>query len=407
MASQVLGFVGTDGAGLSGLEYADNRLLAGRDGLQRTVNDARGQQISISDPRPALAGATLELNLDSAIQDKAEAVLQQVGATYRPKDATAIVMDPRSGALLAVANWPAVDANDPAGAPASALQNRATGFDYEPGSTFKAFTVAGALTDSAVRPDTSFNLPPEIHVADRTIHDAEDRGWVTLTTAQILSQSSNVGAITIAEREKQARGLARVGYWIHRFGFGRQTGVDLPGEERGIVPPVAKWSGSSIGNIPIGQGISVTPMQIATAYAAIANGGILRSPQVVRRVNGRLVPRPRGHRVISGHVASELRQMLRGVLLPGGTASEISIPGYELAGKTGTANKVDPKTGQYSDSAYVASFVGFAPADHPKLLISVMVDEPQGGSIYGGQVAAPAFQKIAQFALPYLRIAPS
>jgi cell division protein FtsI (penicillin-binding protein 3) len=403
MASQVLGMVGVDGSGLSGLEYYDNKLLAGHDGLQRTVNDAAGQQIEVTDPRPATAGARLELNLDSPIQDKAEQVLQQVGATYRPKDATAIVMDPRTGALLAVANWPATNANDPAGAPASALEDRATGFDYEPGSTFKAITVAAALTEGVVTPQTSFNLPPILQVADRQIHDAEDRGWETLTTSQILSQSSNIGAITIARR----LGAARLSDWISRFGFGAKTGVDLPGEEQGIVPPLRKWSGSSIGNIPIGQGVSVTPMQIAAAYAAIANGGILRSPQMVRRINGRLVPRPRGHRVISGHVAAELRKMLEGVLAPGGTAAEVTIPGYQLAGKTGTANKVDPATGTYSDSAYVASFVGFAPAQHPKLLVSVMVDEPQGGSIFGGQVAAPAFQKIAQFALPYLRIPPS
>ncbi len=406
MASQVLGTVGIDGKGLSGLEYSANRLLAGHDGVERSVKDAMGQPIEITDPHPALAGATLELNLDSVLQNKAEQVLQQVGATYRPKDATAIVMDPRTGDLLAVANWPQTNANDPGGAPAAALQDRATGFNYEPGSTFKAFTVAGALMENVVTPDTPFNLAPQIQVADRTIHDAEDRGPETLTTSQILSQSSNVGAITIAERLGQTRAQsdARLSKWIARFGFGKPTGVDLPGEERGIVPPLAKWSGSSIGNIPIGQGVSVTPMQIATAYAAIANGGILRAPRIVRRIGGKPVPQAPGHRVISEHVARELRSMLEGVVAAGGTASEILIPGYKLAGKTGTANKVDPATGQYSDSAYVASFVGFAPADHPKLLISIMVDEPQGGSIFGGTVAAPAFQKIAAYALPYLRI---
>jgi cell division protein FtsI (penicillin-binding protein 3) len=405
-ASQVLGEVGTDGNGLSGLEYSANHLLAGHDGLQRSVNDALGQQIAVSDPRPALAGQRIELNLDSVIQDKAEQVLQQVGATYRPLDATAIVMDPRTGGLLAIANWPQTNANDPGGAPASALEDRATGFDYEPGSTFKPFTVAGALTEGVVTPNTPFDLAPSIQVADRTIHDAEDRGPETLTTAQILQQSSNVGAITIAERlgDSQAQSDARLSKWIARFGFGKPTGVDLPGEEQGIVPPLAKWSGSSIGNIPIGQGVSVTPLQIATAYSAIANGGILRPPRIIRRIGDRLVPQARGHRVISAHVAHEIRKMLEGVLAPGGTASEVSIPGYQLAGKTGTANKVDPATGQYSTTNYVASFVGFAPASHPKLLISVMVDQPQGGSIFGGTVAAPAFQKIAQYALPYLRI---
>jgi cell division protein FtsI (penicillin-binding protein 3) len=402
MASQVLGMVGVDGTGLSGLEYSDNRLLAGHSGTQRAVQDALGQKISISDPKPAQPGERIELNLDSAIQDKAEAVLQQVGATYRPKDATAIVMDPRDGDLLAVANWPQTNANDPGGAPPSALEDRATGFDYEPGSTFKVVTVAGALTDGVVTPNTSFSLAPTIQVADRTISDAESRPAETLTTAQILAQSSNVGAITIAEK----LGQQRLSNWIARFGFGKPTGVDLPGEEQGIVPPLAKWSGSSIGNIPIGQGVSVTPLQIATAYAAIANGGILRPPRIVRRVGGRVVPQAKGHRIMSAHVAHELRQMLEGVLAPGGTASEVSIPGYKLAGKTGTANKVDPTTGLYSTVNYVASFVGFAPAAHPKLLVAVMVDQPQG-AIYGGTVAAPAFEKIAQFALPYLRIPPS
>jgi cell division protein FtsI/penicillin-binding protein 2 len=168
---------------------------------------------------------------------------------------------------------------------------------------------------------------------------------------------------------------------------------------------VNKYSGSSMGNLPIGQGIAVTPMQMASAYAAIANGGILRRPRVVRRIDGRRVPAPRGRRVISMRTAAQLRTMLEGAFAPGGTASEVSIPGYKLAGKTGTANKIDPLTHEYSKSAYVASFIGFAPALHPRLLIAVMVDEPQT-DIYGGSVAAPAFGKIASFALPYLRIPP-
>jgi cell division protein FtsI (penicillin-binding protein 3) len=171
------------------------------------------------------------------------------------------------------------------------------------------------------------------------------------------------------------------------------------------VPSLKQYSGSSMGNLPIGQGLAVTPIQMAQAYAAIANGGILRSPRIVRRVDGKLVPEPKGTRVISQSTAAQLRHMLEGVFAPGGTASEVAIPGYKLAGKTGTANKIDPLTHEYSKSAYVASFIGFAPALHPKLLIAVMVDEPQT-DIYGGSVAAPAFGKIASFALPYLRIPP-
>jgi cell division protein FtsI/penicillin-binding protein 2 len=401
LASQVLGTVGIDGNGLSGLEYADNRILRGRDGRRRLTKDAIGQPIAVRDEVEARSGRTLRLTLDAAIQSKVEAVLGGVGQVYRPKGATAIVMNPDNGQILALANWPRVDANDPAGAPAFAREDRAVGTTYEPGSTFKAFTVAGALQDGKVTPRTEFNLPPELHVADRVIHDAEARGWETLSTAGILAQSSNIGAVTIGMK----LGKVRFDHWVRAFGFGKPTGVDLPGEEQGIVPTPKQYSGSSMGNLPMGQGLSVTPIQMATAYAAIANGGILRTARIVKSVGGRPVREPRGRRVISSSTAAEIRQMLQGVLAPGGTASEVSVPGYQLAGKTGTANKVDPRTGTYSDTKYVASFVGFAPADHPKLLCAVMVDEPQG-AIYGGQVAAPAFGQIMSFALPYLRIPP-
>ncbi|MCW3048766.1 MAG: penicillin-binding protein 2 [Solirubrobacterales bacterium] len=401
LASQLLGSVGIDGRGLAGLEYSRDSILHGQDGRRRVVKDALGQSINVRDTKPARAGARLELTIDAAIQDNVERVLAGVGQMYRPKGATAFVVDPRTGELLALANWPRVDANQPWTAPPYASQDRAVGFTYEPGSTFKAFTVAGAIEDGTVKPDTAFNLAPQIQVADRTIGESHPRGPVTLTTAQILAQSSNVGAVTIGLK----MGRVRFDQWVRRFGFGRRTGVDLPGEERGLVLPVAKYSGSTMGNLPIGQGISVTPIQMAQAYTAIANGGILRPLHVVRRVDGRLVPEPKGHRVISQRTAQELRQMLEGAFAPGGTASEVSIPGYKLAGKTGTANKFDTATGQYSKSAYIASFMGFAPALHPRLLIGVMVDEPQT-NIYGGVVAAPAFGSIASFALPYLRIPP-
>ena len=401
MASQLIGTVGVDNVGLSGLEYGQEKRLHGRDGQRRLVKDALGEPISLRDVRPARSGADLTLTLDAAIQDRVESVLQGVGRTFRPRGATALVMDPRDGDILALANWPRVDANDVGGAPPYARQNRAVGSDYEPGSTFKAFTVAGALQDGTVTPSTSFVLPPQIQVADRVIGESHARGTETMTTADILAKSSNVGAITIGKRMGQKR-FAR---WVDRFGFGQRTGVDLPGEERGQVLPVEKYSGSSIGNIPIGQGVSVTPIQMARAYAAIANGGILRAPHVVKEIGGRPTPTPRGKRVISSRTAASVRRMLEGVLGPGGTAPEAAIPGYRLAGKTGTANKVDPRTGTYSKFNYVASFTGFAPARSPRLLVAVMVDEPNG-EIYGGIVAAPAFQKIMSFALGYLRIPP-
>jgi cell division protein FtsI/penicillin-binding protein 2 len=402
LASQVLGTVNMAGKGASGLEYSLDEVLHGTDGERSIVRDGVGEDVKVNTIKTARPGAEVELSLDSKIQDKVEGVLKGVGETYRPKGATAIVTDPQTGEVLALANWPKVNANDPASAPSYATQNRAVGITYEPGSTFKAITVAGALEDGKVTPDTSFNLPPQIVVADRTIKNAEDRGWATMTTRQILAQSDNVGAITIGQR----LGAKRFDYWVRKFGFGTKTGTDLPGEERGIVPTLKQYSGSSMGNLPIGQGEAVTPMQIAQFYGAIANGGILKTPHLVRRVDGKLVSHTKSRRVMSAATAAALRDMLEGVLAPGGTASEVKIPGYQLAGKTGTANKIDPTTHEYSQSAYVASFVGFAPAKDPKLLISVMVDEPHGG-IYGGSVAAPAFGKIAQFALGYEKIAPT
>ncbi|HSZ13492.1 MAG TPA: penicillin-binding protein 2 [Solirubrobacteraceae bacterium] len=406
LAAQVLGVVGAEGKGLAGLEYSRNGLLAGMSGQRRVVSDEIGQPVSISETRREVPGASLQLTLDANIQQRAEDVLQAVARVFSPKDATAIVMDPRSGALLALANWPQVDVNDPSAysreAMANALEDRAVGFDYEPGSTFKAVTVSGALEAGLITPSTPFNIPDQIQVAEKTIHDDTEHPEETLTTAQILARSSNVGAIKIGALE----GAPRFNEWVHRFGFGEPTGVDLPGEEKGATLPLKEYSGSSMGNLPIGQGELVTPMQMATAYAAIANGGILRPPHIVRSVGGRAVREPAGHRIISTGTAAALRHMLEGVLGPEGTASEVSIPGYELAGKTGTASKVDTATGEYSKSAYVASFIGFAPATDPKLLCAVVVDEPTAGSIFGGTVAAPAFGQIMSFALPYLGIAP-
>jgi cell division protein FtsI (penicillin-binding protein 3) len=402
LAAQVLGVVGTEGKGLGGLEYSENQLLSGHSGERRVVSDARGQPVSITETHPEVPGQSLTLTLDANIQQRTEDVLGAVAKVFAPKDATAIVMDPRTGAILAVANWPQVNDNDPGASPAEALEDRAVGFNYEPGSTFKAVTVSGALQDGLITPSTPFNIPDEIQVADRTIHDDTEHPEETLTTAEILARSSNVGAIKIGALE----GPETFNSWVHRFGFGAPTGVELPGEETGVTLPLAHYSGSSMGNLPIGQGELVTPMQMATAYSAIANGGILRRPHIIADVGRHSQPLPPGHRVVSSATAAALRQMLKGVLAPGGTASEVEVPGYQLAGKTGTASKIDPATGEYSKSAYVASFIGFAPATDPKLLTAIVVDEPQTGSIYGGTVAAPAFGQIMSFALPYLGIPP-
>jgi cell division protein FtsI/penicillin-binding protein 2 len=397
MAGQVIGAVGSENQGLIGLEEGEESALAGEDGERKIVNDALGDPIRMETVQEASDGEDVQLTLDPVIQQKTEQALARVGETYLPKGATAIVVDPRDSQILAMANWPPIDPNDLSEVSEEDLMNRATGFNYEPGSTFKAFTVSAALEEKLVTPTTEFTLAPSIQVADRTIEDAEERGTENMTVAQILAKSSNVGAVTIGEEV----GAEKFSKWISRFGFGRPTGVQFPAEERGIVPSLDQYSGSTIGNLPIGQGISVTPMQMVAGYTAIANNGILKPPQLIKRVGEEEVHEPKGRRVISAQVATEVREMLEGVLAPGGTASEVSVPGYQLAGKTGTAQVAE--NGTYSDTKYVASFIGFAPAQHPQLLAAVIVDQPQG-EIYGGSVAAPAFGEIAEFALPYLGV---
>ena len=308
MASQLLGVTGTDGNGLAGLEYSLDEHLGGRDGERRLTKDALGDAIELRETRRTVPGADLRLTLDASVQDRAEEVLAEVGEEWKPKGATAIVMDPRDGAILALANWPQVNANALGDAPDYARQNRAIGATYEPGSTFKAFTVAAALEEGEVTPNTSFNVPPTITVADREIGEAHDAGYRTLTTREILSQSSNVGSVMIGQR----LGAERFDSWIRRFGFGSPTGIDLPGEERGILLDLDDYSGSSMGNMPIGQGLAVTPMQMAAGYAAIANGGILRAPHIVERVGARAARKPEGHRVLSEATAASVRQDARG-----------------------------------------------------------------------------------------------
>jgi cell division protein FtsI (penicillin-binding protein 3) len=397
MAGQVIGAVGTANQGLSGLEEGEESALGGSDGERRIVNDALGQPIRLETVKEAEDGEDVELTLDPVIQQKSEEALNEVGETYAPTGATAIVVDPRSSQVLAMANWPPVNPEDLSEVSNEDLLNKATGFNYEPGSTFKAFTVAAALEEELVTPTTEFTLPPSIQVADRTIKDAEERGTETMSVGRILAQSSNVGAVTIGLRV----GAPKFSRWISKFGFGRQTGIQFPSEESGIVPRLDEYSGSTMGNLPMGQGLAVTPIQMVAGYTAIADGGMLRPPQLIKRVGEEEVHEPKGKRVISAQVAGEIREMLEGVLAPGGTASEVSVPGYSLAGKTGTAQVAE--NGGYSKTKYIASFIGFAPAQNPQLLCAVIVDEPQG-EIYGGSVAAPAFGKIAEFALPYLGV---
>ena len=396
LGAQVLGGVGTSGAGLGGIEHEFDTQLAGTPGVQHPVFDAHGQPISVPGTT-AVAGQTVQLTLDAAIQQYSDSVVSATGEKYRALDATAIVLDPRTNAILAISNWPRVNANDPASV--GLARNYAIGLNYEPGSTFKIVAIGGALSEGLISPVTSFTVPYAYRVADRTIHDSEFHPTEQLNTSQILARSSNIGAVKIG----QTLGDNSFYDWTRRFGFGALTGVDLPGEEQGIIPTVAQWSLSSIGNLPFGQGESVTPMQIATAYSAIANGGLLRPPHIVSGVGSVPTRLPRATRILTPQVARQLRVMLKGVFGAGGTASEIHIPGYELAGKTGTANKVI--NGTYSNKDYVASFVGFAPEQDPQLEAVVMVDQPRG-AVFGTQVAAPAWAQIMTFALQYLKIAP-
>jgi cell division protein FtsI/penicillin-binding protein 2 len=294
---------------------------------------------------------------------------------------------------------PNFDANAFPQAPDAMQRNRAVTDTYEPGSTFKVVTYAAALTENVVTPTSQFTLPPTIDVADRTIDEAEPRPTETMSVSEMLARSSNVGTVMLA----QLLGSKRLAAWIERFGFGRPTGIDYPGESRGIVLPLEKWSGSTIGNVPIGQGIAVTPIQMAALYGALANRGEWIQPHLVDHVRGLRVKRPARHRILSPSISRQLVDMLQGVV-SAGTGEEAAVPGDLVAGKTGTAAKPDPEGG-YSDTKYVASFVGIVPASSPRLVILVSINEPQG-QIFGGVVAAPAFRDIARFALQYLDVPP-
>jgi cell division protein FtsI/penicillin-binding protein 2 len=399
VAAQVLGYVGIDGDGLSGLELQFDKQLSGHAGHETIVKDPGGRVIDVEQQRPETPGRDVFLTLDHTIQANAEEILRETVHKWQAKSASAIVLDPRTGAVLAMAVQPGYDANRFPSAPRDLQRNRTVTDTYEPGSTFKLVTVAGALSERLVSPSTRFTLPYSLKVADRVVHDAEERGTVNYSVAQILAHSSNIGAIELAEM----LGRTRLASWISRFGFGRVTGIDYPGESPGIVLPPDKWSGSTIGNVPIGQGIAVTPVQMAAAYAAIANRGVWSRPHLVDHVAGGGRPSLYRRRLVSPGTASQLMTMLKDVVAEG-TGTYAAMPGYQVAGKTGTAQKPDSHGG-YATGRYVASFVGIVPASRPRLVVLVTVDEPQG-AIWGGVVAAPAFQQIARFDLQYLEVPP-
>jgi cell division protein FtsI (penicillin-binding protein 3) len=400
VAAPVIGFAGTENKGLGGLELEYDHKLAGRPGRQTIIRDATGQAIDTLSATPERQGQNLFTTIDSRIQANAEAVLRKTVTQFRATSASAIVLDPRTGAILAMAQAPVYDANNAGEVPYATQRNRAVTDTYEPGSTFKLVTIAGALSQKIVTPSTKFRLPYSIHVADRTISDAEFRPTEWLTTSEILSHSSNVGAITIAEK----LGSASLMNWIERFGFGKMSGIDFPGESAGFVLPLERWSGSTIGNVPIGQGIAVTPIQLASAYGAIANGGVWVQPHLVERVGGQVYHDFKRRRVVTPAIDNVLKKMLTGVVDEhGATGNAAAIPGYTVAGKTGTAQVPGPHG--YTTGKYVASFVGMVPVKKPRFVVLVVVNEPTRG-IFGGTVAAPAFAEIAKFDLQYLGVAP-
>jgi len=403
LASHVLGYVGLDGIGLGGLERFYNEKISGEPGKLFIEKDSRGRAYE-SFEIPAKAGQTIVLTIDQSIQYKTEQALTAAVKQARAKSGTAIVLDPHTGEILALANVPTFDPNSVGEASAEARRNWALENIYEPGSTFKIVAFSAAIEKGLVKPDDKIDCQMgAITVAGRLIHDHHAFG--TLTIAEALEKSSNVAAIKLGIRV----GDATMYDYITRFGFGSRTGVELPSETVGIVRPLARWQPSSIGSIAMGQEIGVTPLQMAAAFGALANNGLRVVPHLVREIRTSTGDtlyraRPEERRVISPETATALRGMLEGVTIKG-TAKKAQLDGYSAAGKTGTAQKIDPKTKAYSKTKHVASFVGFAPVGNPAAVIIVVIDEP-AGAYHGGDVAAPVFRAIAEQVLPDLGTVP-
>jgi stage V sporulation protein D (sporulation-specific penicillin-binding protein) len=410
-ASTLLGFVGIDENGLDGLEYTFDNLLKGTSGRVTIEADEFGRPIPFGHERvvrPAKPGLSLELTLDSYLQFVTESALEKQVKTYHARSGTAIVMDPYTGEVLAMANFPRFDPNAFWKYPADDYRDRAVQDAYEPGSTFKLVTAAAALEYGHVSLDERFASTGPLEVGGRRIYNAvdgltPDPSGDTLTT--IIADSLNVGAAEVALHI----GGRKFYDMENAAGFGRPTDIGLSGENPGIVPPPADWSGSSLATMSFGQGVSVTPIAMARFYCAIANGGLLLRPRIVRAIldpQGNPIyeyPTEIEHRVFSQRTAAELRAMLRAVVVRGTGNPSAQIPGYTTAGKTGTAQMVE--NGTYEPGAYVASFIGMVPYEHPRYVIYVKVEQPEG-AIYGSVVAAPAFTEIAKAAMLHAGIFP-
>ena len=408
LAGQVIGFVGRDSEGLEGLELHYNEYIRGESGSSVSERDALGRRVLVQgvEGLQIPPGGDIHLTLDTSIQYLAEKELEATIHKHRAKAGVAIVVEPFTGEVLALANYPSFDPNNFAKQSSQQKRNRAVADSFEPGSTFKTILAAAALEEGVVdKEDLFYCEMGKYPYAGKVIHDTHPHGW--LPFYKILQVSSNIGFTKVAEKLKKDRYFK----YIEKFGFGELTGIDLPGEVPGLLRKPEAWSGIDLATHAFGQGVSATPMQMVMAYGAIANGGFLMRPHLVRRIVG-----PRGEvlvqnqphvvrRVISEKTARLLASMLKGVTNEGGTGTMASLEGFEVAGKTGTAQKADLTNGGYAASKRVGSFIGFVPADDPKLVVLVLVDEPET-NVYGGVVAAPVFRDIARGALRRLAVAP-
>jgi cell division protein FtsI (penicillin-binding protein 3) len=400
LAAHVVGFVNVDEKGLAGIEQSFDKVIRGRPGRMLVMADGRRRHYDRSEEAPD-PGATVVLTLDQTIQFIAEKELALAIEQTHSKNGTVVIQDPNNGHLLAIANWPIFDPNNAGKFPDEARMDRAVAAAYEPGSTFKMITLAGAFENGITNPRELIDCQMgSILVAGRLIHDHKPFG--ILSVRDVLAQSSDVGTIKIALR----LGAPRLHDKIEDFGIGQSTGIELPGENRGLFRPLEYWTASSIGSIAIGQEVSVTPVQIISAISAIANGGTLHRPRVVEDIHGGTVtaprPVPEPEIVTDARTAATLRDMMESVILEG-TGKPAKLDGYTAAGKSGTAQEIDPATGRYSPNQYVASFVGFAPVNTPVVTILVVLDSPVGLH-YGGDVGGPVFKRIAQQVLTYLEI---
>lgn len=403
LAAHVLGYVGLEGQGLGGLEQFYNTRITGEPGRLFLEKDANGKAYE-SFEMASTQGQTVVLTIDHSIQYQAERALQAAVQRSNAKSGSVIVLDPRNGEILALANAPSFDPNNVNASAAEARSNWALQNIYEPGSTFKIVAFSAAIEKKLAKVDDRIDCQMgAITVAGRVVHDHHPFG--SLTIAEALAKSSNVAAIKLGIRV----GDETMYDFITRFGFGTRTGIELPGETGGILRRVQRWQQSSIGSIAIGQEIGVTPVQMVAAFGALANDGVRVAPHLVREIrnsSGVVIyrPEPEQRRVVSAETAIALRGMLEGVTLHG-TAKKAQVDGYSAAGKTGTAQKIDPRTRSYSKTKFVGSFVGFAPVRNPQVVIIVVIDEP-GGAYHGGDVAAPVFREVAEQILPNLGVMP-